>query len=135
MDWEGIRGVLMESDYLVLPSYTEGLPFVILEAMNMGIPCIYSDINGARELLGKRGFLFRLRGYEECRYRMDWGVYEKVDRYREENMKNLEDCIIGAYGRGIVEWNRMSRDGGDYVRRNYMEGIVMRRNMSLLGVK
>lgn len=48
-------------DYLVLPSYREGLPTVLIEAMMMGVPCMASSIRGCRELLfgSSSSFLFR----------------------------------------------------------------------------
>lgn len=48
---EAIRAVLDEADILVLPSLTEGLPRVILEAMARGVPCLATDVGGLRELL------------------------------------------------------------------------------------
>lgn len=38
-------------DMLLLPSHTEGLPNVVLEAMAMGVPVAATDVGGVRELL------------------------------------------------------------------------------------
>jgi len=46
-----IRDELDRSTLLVLPSRTEGLPRVILEAMARGVPCIASKVGGIPELL------------------------------------------------------------------------------------
>lgn len=43
-----------ESDIFVFPSYREGLPRVVVEAMSWGLPCVTSDIPGCRELLNER---------------------------------------------------------------------------------
>ncbi len=46
-----VRSVLGAADILVLPSYREGFPNVLLEAGAMGLPVIASDINGCNEVV------------------------------------------------------------------------------------
>jgi len=60
---EDVRPLLFASDVLVLPSYREGFPNVLLQAGAMGIPAIASDINGCNELLepGHNGWLVPVR--------------------------------------------------------------------------
>jgi glycosyltransferase involved in cell wall biosynthesis len=47
---------------VVLPSYSEGMPYALLEAMAAGRPVIASDVSGLRELVthGRNGLLFDL---------------------------------------------------------------------------
>lgn len=56
---EDIRGVLSSIDILLLPSYREGFPNVVLQAGAMAKPAIVSDINGCNEIIehGKNGWL------------------------------------------------------------------------------
>ena len=48
------------ADAVVLPSYKEGLPNVVLEAMAAGLPCVAACASGSRELVedGKTGCLY-----------------------------------------------------------------------------
>ena len=46
-----IRGALDAADLFVLPSYQEGLPRAMVEAMARGLPCIGSTVGGIPELL------------------------------------------------------------------------------------
>jgi hypothetical protein len=128
---------LRKCDYLVVPSTTEGLPFVILEAMNIGIPCIYSRIIGSDELIGKegeRGFTFVLSGYEDCKMRMNWSVFEEVDKFFNENTKNIYDCIMNAYKISITEWNRMSNNCKKFIKNKYSENKTSKKNLKSLEI-
>lgn len=51
--------LLAESDVMLLPSYNEGLPMAILEAMSWGIPIITTPVGGIPEVIehGKSGLL------------------------------------------------------------------------------
>lgn len=51
--------VVKNSDCLVLPSYSEGLPLVLVEAMSFGVPVIATDVGGIPEIVddGVNGFL------------------------------------------------------------------------------
>ena len=51
--------VFSEADIVCLPSYREGLPKALLEAMAAGLPCVTTDVPGCREAIrdGETGFL------------------------------------------------------------------------------
>lgn len=46
-----VRPYLSATDIFVLPSYREGFPNVVLEALSMCKPCIVSDVNGAEDAI------------------------------------------------------------------------------------
>ncbi len=57
---ENILPYYYQADILCLPSFAEGVPVVLMEAMAMEIPCVASRITGIPELIddGKDGLLF-----------------------------------------------------------------------------
>lgn len=62
-----VRPWLAASDALVLPSYREGFPNVVLEAGAFGLPSIVTDINGSREIIvnGVNGLIVKPMSSEE----------------------------------------------------------------------
>jgi glycosyltransferase involved in cell wall biosynthesis len=46
-----VRPALTESDVLVLPSYSEGIPRTLMEAGTAGVPIVATDIPGVREII------------------------------------------------------------------------------------
>lgn len=55
----GVEAILRSADVLALPSETEGMPYVILEAMAAGLPVVASSVYGIPELVddGRTGLL------------------------------------------------------------------------------
>ena len=56
---DDVRGVVERAAVMVLPSYREGLPRSVLEAMALGKPIITSDVSGCRDTVieGRNGML------------------------------------------------------------------------------
>jgi glycosyltransferase involved in cell wall biosynthesis len=56
---DDLVSMYMESDVFVMPSYIEGMPLVIPEAMMAGLPVIATDVAGNRDIVehGKTGLL------------------------------------------------------------------------------
>jgi glycosyltransferase involved in cell wall biosynthesis len=88
-----IPEILALSDIFVLPSYREGLPRSIVEAMAMGKPIIASNIRGCREEVqhGVNGFLFEKGNYIE--------LYEKLNELVENEEKRK---LFGKNSREIA---------------------------------
>ena len=53
-----LLAIYHNSDFLVMPSISEGVPITILEAMASGIPIIASDLSGIRGALNEESALF-----------------------------------------------------------------------------
>jgi len=64
---EDIRPIMMESDLYVRPSYLDGMPLGVLEAMATGLPVIATNIAGTKELIqhGETGHLVKANNAEE----------------------------------------------------------------------
>lgn len=60
VDHRRLPSVFHEADAFVLPSFTEGHPKVLLEAMSCGVPCVASARGGNLDIVadGKTGLLF-----------------------------------------------------------------------------
>lgn len=101
-----IAQILKESDIYLLPSYNEGLPISILEAMSYSLPIITTPVGGIPEVVkeGENGILItpgdkeglfdaimKLVQDEELREKMGEKSYQKVQPYFSESVsKKLE---------------------------------------------
>jgi colanic acid/amylovoran biosynthesis glycosyltransferase len=56
---DGIRSLYAQADCFCLPSFAEGIPVVLMEAMACGVPCVTTHITGVPELIasGEDGLL------------------------------------------------------------------------------
>jgi len=130
VDFSFVKLVLMNSDYLILPSSVEGLPFTVLEAMSLGIPCICSNINGVNEVVNnKNGFLFDLYQYDKYKNNIDnWDIMKSVNENNEKNVNSLTIKIIEAYNISINKWNNLSKESFNFVKTNFNREYVDRYN-------
>lgn len=94
MDGAGVRREIAESRALVLPSFAEGLPVVIMEALAMGRPVLSTYIAGIPELVrpGVNGWLVTAGAVDEL-----------VDRLRETlDAPASKLAELGRAGRAAV---------------------------------
>ncbi|PHQ16535.1 glycosyl transferase [Marinobacter profundi] len=49
---ENVPAIMQRCDVLCIPSFTEGLPITLLEAMTVGLPIVASDVGEIRAVLG-----------------------------------------------------------------------------------
>lgn len=130
VNYDFVKLVLLNSDYLILPSSVEGLPFTILESMSMGIPCITSNINGINEVVNNsNGFLFDLCNYNKYKNNIDnWKILDNVDLNFDKNKMNLVNKIKEAYSIDIKKWNKMSENCFNLIKDKFSKDYVDRYN-------
>lgn len=70
---EDVRPVIEAHSVYVLPSYREGTPRTVLEAMSMGRPIITTDAPGCKETVveGENGFLVKVKSASELEESME----------------------------------------------------------------
>lgn len=85
-----VRPMIAEADFVVLPSYREGLSRILLEASAMGRPIITTDVPGCRDVVrdGESGFLCAPR-----------------------NSASLAEAMVRAAAISDAEWQRMAAAG------------------------
>lgn len=73
-----VKSVLGEYQVLVLPSYREGTPRVVLEAMSMSMPIITTDVPGCRQTIvdGYNGFLVQAKDHIDLSNKMELYLFD-----------------------------------------------------------
>ena len=89
-----VRDYICEADVVVLPSYREGVPRSLIEAMAMGKPIITTDTSGCRDVCrdGENGLLVPVKDARTLSEAMI-----KMIQVKEEGRKQM-----GQRGRNIV---------------------------------
>ena len=96
---EDISKWLARADCFVLPSYQEGLPVAVMEAMAAGLPVIASDIRGVNDLIEHAEGGYLVQGFDP----EDYAV--KIRRLFTE--KGAESAVPRDMRRNLMgEWNK-----------------------------
>jgi glycosyltransferase involved in cell wall biosynthesis len=74
-----VMNYYLASDIFILPSYFEGLPISLLEAMSCGLVPIVSNVGGNPEVVehGQDGFLIKPKDVVSLRDRLEWCIVNK----------------------------------------------------------
>lgn len=92
---EEVREQILEARALVLPSFAEGLPVVIMEAMVLRRPVLTTYVAGIPELVrpGENGWLFAAGSLEQLESALADCLQTPVDRLRELGEKAHFDVL------------------------------------------
>lgn len=106
---EKIPNELNKSDVFILPSFSEGQPKVLLEAMSCGLPCIVSDIPSLREIIkdGYNGFL--------C----------KTDA------ESIKSCINKVLRNPAIS-KKVGENAREYIKKNFSAETLIEKEIKLL---
>jgi len=88
---DNVREQLLKTNCVVLPSYREGSPRSLMEAMSMKIPVVATDVPGCRHIVDDsiNGFLCKVKDSSDLAYNME----------RVINLTEKERIKMGVMGR------------------------------------
>lgn len=103
---QDIRPFLAASNVLVLPSYREGFPNVVLQAGAMSLPCIVTDINGSNEIIihKKNGIIVPSHDESALCSAMKYAVEHQLEM--KAMGENARPLIVGRYEQHMV-WDAL----------------------------
>ena len=108
---EDIRPHLLQSHFVVLPSYREGLSLTLLEALATRTPIITTLVPGCRELIEQ--------------VRTGWGV-------PPHDPRALADALLDASRTEATTWQRMGQNGRQLIERAYSAPVVAEQYVHLV---
>jgi glycosyltransferase involved in cell wall biosynthesis len=88
---DDVKPFLNECSVFVLPSYHEGMPRTVLEAMSVGRPILTTDAPGCRETVvpGENGFLVAKADAKALAERMIWFI-ENRDKWKTMGIRSRQ---------------------------------------------
>ena len=104
-----VRPFLLASNVLVLPSYREGFPNVVMQAGAMELPCIVTDINGCNEIIipNENGIIVPPRNENALYEAMKYAV-EHPNEMKKMGEK-ARPLIVERYEQRIV-WDALLKE-------------------------
>lgn len=104
-----VRPYMLSADALILPSYREGMPNVVLQAGALNIPCIVTNINGCNEIIidGENGSIVPRKDIDAL-YRQMKFYCENRSIVKEMGDKSRE-LIVTRFKRQDL-WNALLKE-------------------------
>lgn len=104
-----VRPYILSADALILPSYREGMPNVVMQAGALNRPCIVTDINGCNEIIidGVNGNIVPRKDVEALFQQMK---YYCTNRHIVKGMgEKSRELIVTRYKRQDL-WNALLKE-------------------------
>ena len=97
LNWKrNIKNYFSKSDLFVLNSFYEGLPNVLIDAVNYQIPCISTNVSGAKDILinGKGGYIIPVNDQYSLEKKIEYVINnyaraQKKIKYAKSNIKKF----------------------------------------------
>lgn len=104
-----VRPYILAADALILPSYREGMPNVVMQAGALNRPCIVTNINGSNEIIieGKNGNIVP-RKDTQALYKMMKAYCDDSDKVKEMG-RNARELIMTRYRRQDL-WDALLKE-------------------------
>jgi len=116
---EDVHAYLDQADMMVLPSFAEGIPVVLMEAMAKEVFCISSRITGIPELIedGLNGFLITPSDWMELAQKMkvaleDPALRARMGRKGRQTVLSKYDINKNAQNMGSLFAQYLAQEGG-----------------------
>lgn len=115
---ENVKPYIVESDCIILPSYREGIPRILLEAASMEKPIITTDVPGCKEVVkdNYNGFL--------CKAKCADDLAKKIEAFLR--LSEYERNILGKNGRKLV----LEKFDNKIVIKKYVQEIEIIENLN-----
>lgn len=113
VDRETSQNLIGSSDILVLPSYNEGLPIVILEAMSGHTSVIATNVGGIPEIIknNETGILIEPGDVESLTEALSYLIRNPLDRNRIANSANDEWNRLYTFEVNFIKIIKLLREG------------------------
>ena len=89
IDWKvNIKKYFLKSDLFILPSYYEGLPNALIEAVYYNLPSIATDCSGARDILvgTKGGYIVPINDLNQLKKKISQVILNYKDALKKSSI-------------------------------------------------